>query len=196
MPTTAAENKVEFGLRNAHYAEVTLDEVTNALTFGIPVRLPGATSLTLDASGDLIRFKADDVDYYTNPNNQGYEGTLTLARVPDSFKKAILGEEQTEGGVMVENADAQTKRFALMFEFQGDKKATRHVMFYCSANRSSVGSTTKDSGDPNTTDLSIIVSPRPDNNQVKAKSTTETTDEIYNAWYTKVYEKSSETTEG
>ena len=193
---TTAENKVEFGLRNAYYAVVTLDEVTNKVEFGVPVRLPGAVSLTLDASGDLVRFKADDIDYYTNPNNQGYEGTLTLARVPETFKKDVLGEEQTEGGVMVENSDAQTKRFALMFEFQGDKKAIRHVMYYCSANRPSLGSTTKDSGEPNTTDLSVTVSPRPDNNQVKAKTTPGTTDTIYNSWYTTVYEKTSEVTEG
>ena len=195
MPT-AAENKVEFGLRNAHYAIATVEEGTGKISFDAPVKLPGAVSLTLDASGDLVRFKADDVDYYTNPNNQGYEGTLTLARIPESFKKDILGEEQTEGGVMVENSDAQTQRFAIMFEFQGDKKATRHVMYYCSANRPSLGSTTKDSGEPNTTDLSITVSPRPDNSQVKAKTTAGTTDTIYESWYTTVYEKSSEVTEG
>ena len=57
--------------------------------------------------------------------------TLTLARVPDKFKQEVLGEEKTAGGVMIESADAQTKRFALLFEFQGDKKRTRHVMYYC-----------------------------------------------------------------
>lgn len=191
MPDVA-ENKVEFGLSNTHYSIVTVDEETNALTFGTPERLPGAVSLTLDANGDLIQFKADDVDYYTNPNNQGYNGTLTLARVPDKFKQEILGEEKTTGGVMIESADAQTKRFALMFEFQGDKKRTRHVMYYCSANRPSIASTTKDSGEPNTTDLSVVVSPRPDTNVVKAKTTAGVTEAVYDSWYTKVYEKSSE----
>lgn len=189
----AAENKVEFGLRNTHYAIVTVDESTNELTFGTPERFPGSVSLTLDPSGDLIRFKADDVDYYTNPNNQGYEGTLTVARVPDKFRQEILGEEKTEDGIMIESADAQTKRFALMCEFQGDKKATRHVMYYCSANRPSVASTTKDSGDPNTTDLSIIVSPRPDNNVVKAKTTAGAAIAVYDEWYKKVYEKTAVT---
>ena len=188
----AAENKVEFGLSNVHYAIVTVEEATNNLTFGTPERLPGAVSLTLDASGDLIRFKADDVDYYTNPNNQGYEGTLTLAIVPDKFKQEVLGEEKTTGGVMIESADAQTKQFALMFEFQGDKKRTRHLLYYCSANRPSVSSTTKDSGDPNTTDLSIISSPRPDTNIVRAKTTAGVTTAVYDAWYTNVYEKASE----
>lgn len=187
-----AENKVEFGLRNAHYAVVTLDEATNKLSFGTPVRIPGSVNLTLNASGDLVRFKADDIDYYTNANNQGYEGTLTMARVTDKFRQDILGEELTEGGVLVENADAQTKNFALMFEFQGDKKAIRHVVYYCSANRPSEASKTKDGADPNTTELSIIAGPRPDNNIVKAKTTVGVKDEIYNGWYTEVYEKGSE----
>jgi phi13 family phage major tail protein len=98
----------------------------------------------------------------------------------------------TEGGVLIENADAQTKNFALMFEFQGDKKAIRHVLYYCSANRPSDASKTKDGAEPNTTELSIIASPRPDNNLVKAKTTVGVKDEIYNEWYTKVYEKDSE----
>ncbi len=190
-----SENKVEFGLRNAHYAVVTLDEATNKLSFGTPVRIPGSVNLTLNASGDLVRFKADDIDYYTNANNQGYEGTLTLARVTDKFRQEILGEELTEGGVLVENADAQTRNFALMFEFQGDKKAIRHVVYYCSANRPSEASKTKDGADPNTTELSIIAGPRPDNNIVKAKTTVGVKDDIYNGWYTQVYEKDSEVEE-
>ncbi len=186
------ENKVEYGLRNAHYSIVNVDEVTNAVTFGKPERLPGAVTLTMNASGDLIRFKADDIDYYTNPNNQGYEGTLTLARVPEKFRQEVLGEELTEGGVLVEDADAQTKRFALLFEFQGDKKAIRHVMYYCSANRPSEASKTKDGGEVNTTELTVIAGPRPDNNLVKVKTTAGVKDEIYNGWYAAVYEKDSE----
>ncbi|MDY2812367.1 MAG: major tail protein [Dorea sp.] len=188
---TTAENKVEFGLRNAYYASITEGE-GGSISYGTPVRIPGAVSLTIDPSGDLIRFKADDIDYYTNPNNQGYEGNLNLARVTDKFREDILGETLTEGGVLVENADAQTKRFALLFEFQGDKKAIRHVLYYCSANRPTEASQTKDGGDPNTTDLSIVASPRPDNSIVKAKTTPGVTDAIYNAWYTKVYESASE----
>ncbi|GFI49971.1 major tail protein [Lachnospiraceae bacterium 62-26] len=187
-----AENKVEFGLRNAHYAPVTIDETANKMTFGTPVKIPGAVTLTLNASGDMIRFKADDIDYYTNANNQGYEGTLTLARVSDKFRQEILGEELTEGGVLIENADAQTKNFALLFEFQGDKKGIRHVLYFCSANRPNISSKTKDGADPNTSELSIVAGPRPDNNIVKAKTTVGVSDEIYNGWYTAVYEKGSE----
>lgn len=133
------ENKVEFGLRNCYYAVITEGE-DGKITYGSPKRLPGAVSITFDKSGDLIRFKADDIDYYTNANNQGYEGTLTLARVPEEFRTEVLKEEKTEKGVILENSDAQVANIALMFEFQGDVKATRHLFYYCSVNRPSVGS--------------------------------------------------------
>ena len=37
-------------------------------------------SITFDKSGDLVRFKADDIDYYTSANNQGYEGKLKFSK--------------------------------------------------------------------------------------------------------------------
>lgn len=184
----AKENKVEFGLRNCYYAVVTVDE-SGKITYGTPKKLPGAVSITFDKSGDLIRFKADDIDYYTNANNQGYEGTMTLARVPEEFRTEVLKEKKTEKGVLIENSDAQTANIALMFEFQGDVKATRHLLYYCSVNRPSVGSTTKDSGDPNTTELAMVASPRPSDNLVKASTSAGVDEETYNSWYTKVYEE-------
>lgn len=184
----AKENKVEFGLRNCYYAVVTVDE-SGKITYGAPKKLPGAVSITFDKSGDLIRFKADDIDYYTNANNQGYEGTLTLARVPEDFRTEVLKEKKTEKGVLIENSDAQTANIALMFEFQGDVKATRHLLYYCSVNRPSVGSTTKDSGDPNTTELAMVASPRPSDNLVKASTSAGVDEETHNSWYTKVYEE-------
>lgn len=184
----AKENKVEFGLRNCYYAVVTVDE-SGKITYGAPKKLPGVVSITFDKSGDLTRFKADDIDYYTNANNQGYEGTLTLARVPEDFRTEVLKEKKTEKGVLIENSDAQTANIALMFEFQGDVKATRHLLYYCSVNRPSVGSTTKDSGDPNTTELAMVASPRPSDNLVKASTSAGVDEETYNSWYTKVYEE-------
>lgn len=184
----AKENKVEFGLRNCYYAVVTVGE-SGKITYGAPKKLPGAVSITFDKSGNLIRFKADDIDYYTNANNQGYEGTLTLARVPEDFRTEVLKEKKTEKGVLIENSDAQTANIALMFEFQGDVKATRHLLYYCSVNRPSVGSTTKDSGDPNTTELAMVASPRPSDNLVKASTSAGVDEETYNSWYTKVYEE-------
>jgi hypothetical protein len=79
-----------------------------------------------------------------------------------------------------------------MFEFDGDVKATRHVMYYCSASRPSVASVTKsDKNDPNTSELDFTASARPGDYKVKTKTTTTTPTNIYNGWYDSVYDKAT-----
>ena len=185
-----SENKVTFGLKNAHYAKITIDE-EGEIVYGTPKALPGSTELSLDPRGDITEFYADDMLYYSASNNQGYDGTLTLANITEDFAIDILGEEKdSEDFVMTEKATATGSYFALMFEFAGDVKAVRHVMYYCSASRPSIGSSTKtDSVDPNTVELTFVASARPTDYAVKTKTTVTTPEEIYNNWYKQVYEK-------
>uniref|UniRef100_UPI00359C989B major tail protein n=1 Tax=Lactococcus garvieae TaxID=1363 RepID=UPI00359C989B len=182
------KNKVEFGLENVYYAKANLDLISGEIVYDTPKKWPGAVELSLEASGDLIKFKADNIDYYVSSNNQGYDGTLTTAKLPEEFETDILGEK-VENGVQTEYANAETSPFALMFQFEGDKHATRHVLYNCTASRPTVGSTTKDSGDPNTTELSFSASPRPSDKAVKTKTRPDTEPTVYDAWFTKVYEK-------
>ncbi|MCT3128047.1 phage tail protein [Lactococcus lactis subsp. lactis] len=187
------KNKVEFGLENVYFARATTDLLSGATTYEKPIRWPGAVELSLEASGDLIKFKADNIDYYISGNNQGYDGKLTTALVPEEFATKILGEV-VEGGVQTEYSNVETSPFALMFQFEGDKKATRHVLYNCSASRPSVGSSTIDKGDPNTTELSFSASPRPSDKAVKTKTRPDTEPTVYDAWFNSVYDKNSKTT--
>ncbi|WP_103629676.1 major tail protein, partial [Bacillus thuringiensis] len=160
-----------------------------------PIPLPGGVELTFEPRGDLIEFYADDMLYYAASNNQGYDGTLSIATIPEKFAIDALGEELDEtDGVLNELADAKGKPFALLFEFDGDVNATRHVMYNCSASRPTIASKTKtSSAEPNTNELKFVSSPivltpggRP---MVKTKTTAKTTTAIYNDWYKKVYVK-------
>ena len=137
-----SENKVSFGLKNVHYA--TYETKDGVVTFGTPIPMPGAVELTNEPRGDLIEFYADDMLYYSADNNQGYEGTLNIALLPEQFVIDALGEQLDEtDGVLNELADAKGKPFALLFEFDGDVKATRHVMYNCSASRPNISSKSK-----------------------------------------------------
>ena len=184
------ENKVTFGLKNAHYVPIE-EETEESITYGTPVRIPGMVELTLEPRGEMTEFYADDMLYYTAANNQGYDGTLNVANIPDQFAIECLGEEKDETDeVITEKANKTGKDFALLFEFDGDVKATRHVLYKCSASRPSISSTTKtNTKEPNTNELSFVSSPRMKDLAVKTKTTTNTPDNIYNNWYKKVYEK-------
>lgn len=181
----ASENKVTFGLKNTHYAVITDDG--KKITYGTPAALPGATELTLDANGDGIEFYADDTKYFSADNNQGYTGKLTIAKLTEAFEKEVLGIDDTNG-VSTENANSKIQRIALMFEFDGDQKATRHLLFNVSLSRPGDGSKSKeDKVDVNTQELEFTAAPDPYSGDVKTKTNSTTTEEVYNAWYNAVF---------
>ena len=180
------KNKVRFGLKNCFYAKATFDEDGN-VSYGAPVRLPGAVSLSLDPEGENENFYADDIVYYVLNNNAGYEGDLELALIPESFLKDILHEEEDANGVLVENANNTFERFALLFEFTGDKKAIRHVMYCCSASRPSVEGETKEADKEVKTETLSLIASALASGIVKVKTSTNTSKAVYDAWYDAVY---------
>ena len=183
----AGENKITFGLRNAHYAVIT-EEDDGTFTYGEPKRMPGSVSLSLDPSGEQVEFYADDYEYYGEEVSTGYDGELEMARIMEDFRQDVLGEELVNG-VIYENADAKKNKFALLYEFQGDKNAIRHVLYNCKAARPSNGSSTKtNTKEPNTQTLTFTARPRPSDGQVKA-NTVGVPDVIYNNWYQAVHER-------
>ena len=189
MPTT--NNKVKFGIKNCFYAVATIADDGSA-TYANPVALKGAVSLSLEAQGDNTPFYADDIVYYTAAANSGYQGDLELALVPDSFKTDVLGYGTDANGVMYEDADAEAKQFALIFEFSGDKHATRHVMYNCTATRPQTGSTTiAESKEPQTESMTItatsIYNAALGKNIVKASCTPDQSAQ-YSTWNTSVYQ--------
>lgn len=74
------KNKVKFNICNVHYALITVND-DGEVTFGTPVAMPGAVSLSLEPNGEPSNFYADGYAYYTISNNMGYEGDLELAMV-------------------------------------------------------------------------------------------------------------------
>ena len=180
------KNKVKFNLKNAHYALLTVSEEGEE-SYGTPVALPGSVSLSLDANGEPENFYADGVAYYVINNNMGYDGDLELALIPESFRTDVLKEEKDTKGVLIENANVELASFALLFEFDGDKRHIRHVLYNCSASRPGIeGKTNEESREVQTETLTIKATPLA-NGMVKAKTGDETDDETYNGWYSAVY---------
>ena len=184
-------NKIKFGLKNVFYALATIASNGTA-TYATPVAFPGAVSLSLDPSGENTPFYADNVVYWVGNGSTGYTGTLEVARVIDSFKKDVLGFIDDGKHVLVEDNNAEIKHFALLFQFEGDVKATKHVMYNCTCARPSVSGQTKgESIEPQTESLALTATTIYDaalnKDIVKAEANEDSDGTTYSGWTSAVY---------
>lgn len=140
----ADANKVRFGLKNLHRAEVKRDP-SGTVTFGEPVKMPGAVSISFTPEGsDAQDFYADDTVYYTvDGTNGGYSAELVVARLGDEDRQALLGEIVDDDGVMFESTDSKAPEYAYLMEMQGNNCPIA-FWFYCGkASRISMNANTK-----------------------------------------------------
>lgn len=180
------KNKVKYNLKNAHYAMLSIGE-DGAVSYGTPTAMPGSVSISLDANGEPENFYADGEAYYVINNNMGYNGDLELAMIPESFRTDALKEQLDDKGVLIVNAQVELAAFALLFEFDGDQRHIRHVLYNCSASRPGIeGKTNEESRDVQTEKLTIKAAPLA-NGMVKAKTGDTTDATVYNDWYKAVY---------
>ena len=192
----ADTNKIKNSIKNVHYAVATI-AANGSATYGTPVARPGAVSISLDAQGETSPFYADNIAYWTAVSNNGYEGDLELAKVPDSFLTDVLGYVEDKNDVLYEDANAAVIHFALTFQFEGDAHARRHVLYNCVATRPSLsGQTKEDAIEPQTETINItatsVYNSARDADIVKASCTpTEATQ--YSAWNTTIYQPVADT---
>ena len=178
-------NKIKYGLKSVHYATIT--EVDGTIAYGTPKPIKGAVNLVLNARGERPELYADDTLYFTTNTNNGYEGNLEVALVPDEFKKDVFGYKEDDNGILFEDANENTKNIALLFEFAGDVNAVRHVLYNVNPARPNLeGSSKNNTIEPKTESMAIVAMPATDTGLVKAKA--EPTQSQYDAWYTTIYE--------
>ncbi len=194
MPDTNQKNKLKFKLKRCYYAPATIDDDTEVVSYGKPVRIPLSVSVSLNPKGDLIKIYADGQEYIIGRDNGGYDGEAEMYRIPEDFEVDCLGAIRNSNGTIGENADAKSSPFALLFEFEGDAKAIRHCMYLCYANRFTIDGTNSESKTPTSEKLTIVSRPRADG-WVKTKTGDNTDQETYDNWYNAVPEPPSTETE-
>ena len=189
-------NKVKYNLKNVHAAKLTKTE-DGKYTYATPQPIPGAVSISLDAEGDSSPFYADGIVYFRSTANNGYSGDLEIALIPEWFRTDILKETLDKNGVLIESSKVtEMEKFALLFEFDGDFRCIRHVLYNCTASRPSIESETKeDTIEPGTEKLSLTADPREDG-LVKSRTGDSTSEATYNDWYKQVYIPVEPTTAG
>lgn len=179
-------NKIQYGLRNIHIFPIT-DELSTETTYGTPFPLPGAVNLNLEANSEEFPFYADDIVYFNEFSNNGYSGDLEVALINEDFETKILGTIKDTNGALLESGDGKTKKFAMVFEIQGDESATRHILYNVSVSRPGATHATKGaSTEPKTSVMSLRAIARPSDKLIKAKIPTGSTG--YATAFTKVYE--------
>lgn len=180
------ENKVKFGLANVHVSKVSRDESGN-VSLGIPRRIPGAVNIKIDPQGDTTPFYADNTVYFNSNTNTGYSGELEMALIPEWFELEYLNYKKSNDGLIVETNSNVNSEFALLFEFEGDVKKIRHILYRCQATRPTIeGKTVEDKTEVQTSNLNFTASPLEVNgmNIVKAKASEDISKEKYDSWYT------------
>lgn len=200
------QNKVFFGLAEAHWAPVTeaLDAETGLMvsTYGNYTAIPGLVSLSQDPQGSKTVFRADDSDYFSVNPNSGYSGTVKFAKLPDDLRAYCYGERRDNNGVLVESANdaPEQKYFVFAFRFKGDKKGIRHEFLKCSITRPSISSETTPEGDTpniNGEEVTLTSVPRIDADQyvhLSADPLTQAT--TWENFYDEVYVPDFTTTPG
>lgn len=177
-------NKIKYGLKNVYYS--VIQNAAGVISFGTPVALLGAVNLSTSPKGNKSEFYADDGPFFVGESNLGYEGNLEIALLSDAFKKDVLNYAEDANGILFEDADVQAEKIALMFEFQGDALATRHVFYNVSVSRPSIESEAKgEEITPQTDSFDITASPAEDTGYVKAKA--KLGDTGYSTWNSAVY---------
>ena len=186
----ANQNKIQFGLKNVYYAKLT--EIVNSVgttvySYGTPKAFPGAVSMSLSPSGDTVTEFADNVEWYTQNVNNGYEGDFEYETMPEDFATDILGETKDSKGVITEKSDKSTVYFALLFEIDGDQYNRRNVFYKCSATRETQENSTKgETVEPTHGTMTIKAVPRADA-KVKAYTSKTVDSTTYAGWYNTVY---------
>ena len=182
------KNKVQFNLKNVHYAVLSITDGKPA--WETPVAVPGAVTLTLDPQGSVEPFYADGIVYYQAIANNGYSGDLEMARYPDKMLTDVWGFELDDTNkVLTENANVEPKAFALLYQIDGDKNDDLYCLYNCSGTRPGIGGATNtESKTPQTRSSTISAVPLTDGN-VLARTTSETPKEVRDNWFKSVYQK-------
>lgn len=189
-----AENKVRFGLQNVYYAVLTESTDNTNNTWASPVHVAGAVNLTIDSNTSDGTFYADNISYYKTFANNGYSGTLEMARISDQMLKDVWGltlDANTK--VLYEATGTQPKPFALIFQIEGDQQEELNVLYrVVPTSKPSIGSqTVEETVEPVTQSfdfeaLPLVTGPTYQKGKVRARTTDTTTTAVKNAWFTTV----------
>lgn len=182
---TTTEPKVQFNLKNVHYARKT------ANGWETPKAVPGAVSLALDPQGEIKQFYADGIVYFRTTDNRGYSGDLEMAKFPDQMLIDVWGYKLgATSKVLTEYAESAAIPFALLFQIDTDAENELNVLYSCSGSRPNIGSNTTGESIEPVTQRSTITAVPMDSGAVLARTTANTPAGVRANWFEQVFVES------
>ena len=178
--------KVKFGLSNVYFALRT-EEEGGEITYSTPVKIPGAVSASIESESESNTFYADNIPYYISNIKSSKTVDLEVSDVPRQILLDYLGYVKAQGGGILETSAPNTPHFALLFQVETDEKARKFAFYNCTAIETDEEyTTTEDTVEPTTTNLSVTVSGDSIGEQVAYKQICESTDANYASFFTSV----------
>ncbi|MGB4610922.1 MAG: major tail protein [Saccharofermentanales bacterium] len=179
-------NIVKFGLSNVNIFPIT-SVTEGVITYGTGFVLPGAVDLALNATGSETPFRADNITYYLAKSNDGYSGSLEIAKIIEAFETQILGMQKDTKNVMVEAADDISTEFGMTFQIEGDTSGTKLCFYRCNASRPGINAKTQEETIvPDTDVFDLRVMPRYKDKYIRAKC--ESGSSAYTTFEKSIYE--------
>lgn len=125
----ADKNKVLFGISHLHVGTYTADPQTGEVTMGQPYHQIGARNLSLDAESDSNDFYADNVKFWSGFTDNGFTGSIEVAKFDRAFKTQFLGYKEVKGGGIASVKSAVKPDTYIAFQTEGNVEPLRVVIY-------------------------------------------------------------------
>lgn len=122
------KNIVEFGISQLHFGTYTVD-AEGKVTLGTPYHLAGAVNLSMEADASENNFYADNVKYWSGYSDNGFTGTIEVAKFTDDFKTQFLGYLALEDGGIANVKGAKKPNVYIAFQSEGDAESRRAILY-------------------------------------------------------------------
>lgn len=154
---TMAKDKVRFGLSNIHIGTYTVGD-NGTVTLGESVAQEGAVNLTLDPESEENVFYADNVRYYVTNQDNGFSGSMEVAKFDDAIKTAFLGYVALDGGGIAHVKGASKPKVYIAAQAEGDAQGRRFILYNVTLGQIQFeAATTEDTVEPATETIDITV---------------------------------------
>lgn len=180
------EVKVKYGLSNVYVVPRTVAD--SKVTYGTPLHIPGAVSLSTSRDTSQNIFYADNSSYFVTNSKNSMSADLEVADIPRDVLLKYLGYVEDKNGGILETNTAVTPSFALLFQIETDVQNRRVALFNCTAVESDEDNNTEeDSIEPSTSKLTLTIKgDQLSSGKVAFRKVVEPSDTDYGTFFTTV----------